>query len=65
MKATTKQQEKESVNSARAGEALQAMPAESSDQVRQDHQHSAIYAANHVHSAVHHVKPRHNTRIEL
>lgn len=30
-----------------------------------DHQHSAIYAASHVHSAVHHVKPHHSTRIEL
>ena len=32
---------------------------------KHDHHTSAMYAASHVHSAVHHVKPHHNTRIEL
>ncbi len=38
---------------------------ETEAEVKHDHHNSAIYAASHVHSAVHHVKPRHSTRIEL
>lgn len=44
--------------------AVRQEPAPAADCVH-DHQHSAMYAASHLHSAVHHVKPRHSTAIEL
>lgn len=32
---------------------------------KKDHHNSAIYATSHLHSAVHHVKPKHSTHIDL